>query len=109
MLERVGGESQPRIDRLALERQNAQHTLVDSAQRLATREALQALDAKGEALTGRALPPSHKTHRVDAQEKGRRAALSGRLRIEDSAEPFLEFPRIGVEFPQHRASCAGVG
>ena len=45
---RKGRSSQPRIDRLALQRQHAEGALVHTAQRLALHEALQTLDAQRE-------------------------------------------------------------
>ncbi len=46
------GGSQPRVDRLALQRQHAEHALVDAAQRLAADEALERLDAERELAQG---------------------------------------------------------
>ena len=43
---------QPRIDRLALQGQHAEDALVDTAKRLLTHEAFEALDAEGELPQG---------------------------------------------------------
>jgi hypothetical protein len=44
----AGGHSQARIDRLAFERQYAEHTLVDTSERLTLNESLQPLDTQRE-------------------------------------------------------------
>ena len=50
--------SEPRIDRLALQGEDAEHALVDPAERLPADEPLQPLDPQGELAEGeRPLPP----------------------------------------------------
>src|SRR6188508_1805139 len=46
------GPSETRVDRLALERQDAEDALVDASQRLASREALEPFDAERELAGG---------------------------------------------------------